>query len=364
MKKRILVLIVDDSALVRQALREVISSDSLLEVIGAVDGPFEAVKKIREVLPDVLILDIEMPGMDGLTFLKKVMKQHPIPTVICSSLAQSGSAVAMKALEYGAVDVIAKPNIANYQFFEEEKVRICDAIRAAAFTKLKTGHFPLEIPEKLTADAIIASRPIARSPSVTEKIVAIGASTGGTEALRAILTKLPNNSPGIVIVQHMPEFFTEQFSRRLNEECDVEVVEAYTGCVVHAGRVVVAHGNKHLLLVRKHTQYSVEVRDGPLVCRHRPSVDVLFRSFAQNAQKNGLGILLTGMGDDGALGLLEMRQAGAITIAQDEKTCVVFGMPNEAIKLNAVDQVLPLQAVPSAILKYANSQVLRTKRPM
>ncbi len=355
MKKRILVLIVDDSALVRQALREVISSDQLLEVVGAVDGPFEAVKKIREILPDVLVLDIEMPGMDGLTFLKKVMKQHPIPTIICSSLAQSGSAVAMKALEYGAADVIAKPNIANYQFFEEEKVRICDAIRAAAFTKLK-NNISLEIPDKLSADAIIPRRLTAHSPFVTEKVVAIGASTGGTEALRTILTKLPNSSPGIVIVQHMPEFFTEQFARRLNEECDVEVVEAYTGCAVHAGRVVVAHGNKHLLLVRKHNQYSVEVRNGPLICRHRPSVDVLFRSVAQNAQKNGLGILLTGMGDDGALGLLEMRQAGAITIAQDEKTCVVFGMPNEAIKLNAVDYVLPLHAVPSAILKYANRQ--------
>jgi two-component system chemotaxis response regulator CheB len=351
-KGKIRVLIVDDSAVVRQTLCDVLSSDPEIEVIGTAGDPFVAAERISEQVPDVITLDIEMPRMDGLTFLRQVMSQHPIPVVICSSLAGEGAQSAMKALEYGAVDIITKPKFGTKQFLEESRIILCQTVKAAAaahLRKLSANHI---VQPKLTADAILSAGTRAMLET-TEKVVAIGASTGGTEALRTLLETFPADTPGIVIVQHMPELFTKAFSNRLNDLCNITVKEAEQNDTVIRGRALIAPGNHHLLLKRSGARYYVEVKEGPLVCRHRPSVDVLFRSAARYAGQNAVGVILTGMGDDGARGMLEMKQAGATTIAQDEATCVVFGMPKEAIKLGAVDKVMPLQSVAGAILTYA-----------
>ena len=350
--RRIRVLIVDDSAAVRQALSEIIAADPGLEVMATASDPYVAAERIRHEVPDVVFLDIEMPRMDGLTFMRKLMAQRPIPVVICSTLTESGSAAFLEALEAGAVDVITKPRVNTAQALAEARVQICDVARAAAGARL--GRRPpapaLQVERKLTADAII---PPVRSGRVHDvamgRIVCIGASTGGTEALREVLTALPADCPPLAIVQHMPEKFTAAFARRLDSLCAITVREATDGDLVLPGQALIAPGGRHVVLERTGRQLHVAIKDGPPVARHRPSVDVLFRSAAQAAGANALGILLTGMGDDGARGLLEMHAAGARTIAQDEASCVVFGMPKEAIALGAAQAVLPLGRIAAEI---------------
>lgn len=352
---KIKVMIIDDSAVVRQTLDKIISSDKQLEVIATAQDPFVAARKMAKEVPDVITLDVEMPRMDGITFLKKLMAQHPIPVVICSSLTEKGSETAIKALEYGAVDIIHKPNVGAKQFIEESKIVICDAIKAAAQAKAKKRReAPFEIvkpAKKLSADAVLSKANSKAMIQTTEKVVVVGASTGGTEALKVFLERLPLDAPGIVVVQHMPENFTTAFAQRLDSICNVSVKEAADNDTVVPGRVLIAPGNKHTLLKRSGARYYVQVKDGPLVSRHRPSVDVLFRSASRYGGRNVIGIIMTGMGDDGAKGMLEMKQQGAYTIAQNEASCVVFGMPNEAIKLGGVDTVLALQNIPDEIIK-------------
>jgi two-component system chemotaxis response regulator CheB len=337
---------------VRQTLRDVLESDPEIEVIATAGDPFVAADRIAEQVPDVITLDIEMPRMDGLTFLKKIMSQHPIPVVICSSLAEEGAQSTFRALEYGAVEIVTKPRLGTKQFLEDSRIALCDAVKSAAGARLRTLTPSHTVEPKLTADAILSPATHAMAET-TEKVVVIGASTGGTEALKTVLEALPADTPGIVIVQHMPELFTRAFANRLDGLCSISVKEAETNDTVIRGRALIAPGNHHLLLKRSGARYYVEVKDGPLVCRHRPSVDVLFRSAARYAGQNAVGVILTGMGDDGARGMLEMKQAGARTIAQDEATCIVFGMPKEAIKLNGVDKILPLQSVAGTMLAYA-----------
>jgi len=354
MSERVRVLVVDDSAVVRETMSEILASDPEIEVMGTACDPFAAAEKIRRSAPDVITLDIEMPRMDGLTFLHKLMAQHPIPVVICSSLAEEHCESTLKALEYGAVDIICKPKVGTKEFLRESQVRICDAVKAAARSRPRPRRQQIRphVPEpKLTADAVMPRLKSQAMIQTTERVVAVGASTGGTEALRVFLEALPADSPGIVIVQHMPEMFTAAFARRLDTLCAVTVKEAEQDDTVVRGRVLIAPGNRHTMLKRSGARYFVEVRDGPLVSRHRPSVDVLFRSAARYAGKNAVGVIMTGMGDDGAHGLLEMKEAGAATIAQDEATCVVFGMPNEAIKLGGADEVLPLERIAPEVLR-------------
>ncbi|MCR6641229.1 MAG: chemotaxis response regulator protein-glutamate methylesterase [Sporocytophaga sp.] len=351
MKNKIKVLIVDDSAVVRKMLTEILNSDSTIEVMATASDPYFAATKIQHEIPDVITLDVEMPKMDGLTFLRKIMSQHPIPVVIISSLTDKGTETAIKALEYGAVEVITKPKLESNESWEDSKMRIIDIIKAASLSKPGRKTQFEKVAPKLTADAMISSFSATSMIKTTEKVVAVGASTGGTEAIRVLLEAMPLNAPGIVIVQHMPELFTKSFALRLNELCRITVKEAENGDSVLRGRALIAPGNKHMLLKRSGARYYVEVKDGPLVNRHKPAVDVLFRSTARYAGANSIGVLLTGMGDDGAKGLLEMKQAGAKTIAQDEKSSVVFGMPKEAIKLDAADKVLSLELIASQILK-------------
>ncbi len=350
--RKIQVLIVDDSASVRQALRRVLESDPEIEVMGAASDPFVAVDLIARQLPDVITLDIEMPRMDGLTFLGKLMEQEPIPVVICSSLAEQGSQTALAALEHGAVDIITKPKMQTREFFEESRILICDAVKAASRARRGRGvPRPMVVAPKQTADVMLAKGTGEAMIATTEKIVVVGASTGGTEALRVFLQTLPRDAPGMAIVQHMPEAFTAGFAARLDGICEVTVKEAATNDSMIRGQVLIAPGNRHLLLKRSGARYFVEVKDGPLVNRHRPSVDVLFRSAARYAGRNAVGVIMTGMGDDGARGMLEMRQAGAFTIAQDEASCVVFGMPGEAIKAGGVDRVMPLGKIGDEVVR-------------
>jgi two-component system chemotaxis response regulator CheB len=346
------VLIVDDSATVRQVLKEILESDPEIEVIGVAPDPYVAVERIKQETPDVITLDIEMPRMDGLTFLDKIMGQHPIPVVICTTLAGAGSDAALAALEKGAVEIIAKPKLGAKEFFEESRVRICDVVKSATRARIpKTRPARLVAVPKLTADAVLPKPATKALVQTTETVVAVGASTGGTEALREFLEALPLDAPGIVIVQHMPEEFTARFAQRLDNTCRITVKEAVDNDSVIRGQALIAPGNRHLLLKRSGARYYVEIRDGPLVSRHRPSVDVLFRSAARYGGKNVIGVIMTGMGDDGARGMLEMKQAGAFNIAQDEASCVVFGMPAEAIKTGAVDRVMPLDAIASEVVR-------------
>ena len=349
--RRIRVLVVDDSSLVRQTLSEILSSDPDLEVMGTAADPYLAAAMIQQEIPDVMTLDVEMPKMDGITFLQKIMSQRPIPVVICSSLAEEGSEVVLKALEYGAMDIITKPRIGTKHFLEEAKIRICDTVKAAALARPHRTALVHKVAPKLTADAVISKAPVQTWLRTTEKIVVIGASTGGTEALRVFLEALPSDTPGMVIVQHMPEHFTATFARRLDQECRISVKEAEDNDTVIRGRALIAPGNLHTLLKRSGARYYVQVQDGPLVSRHRPSVDVLFRSAARYAGRNALGVIMTGMGDDGASGICELKEAGAYTIAQDEATCVVFGMPQEAIKRGGIQKVLPLEEIAGAVLR-------------
>ena len=351
--KKIRVLIIDDSASVRQALTHVLEQDPEIEVMGAASDPFMAAKKIQEEIPDVITLDVEMPRMDGITFLRKIMSQKPIPVVMCSSLTEEGSETLMQALEAGAVDIILKPKIGAADHLAESSTRIREAVKGAAVARLGQSRRSTAASgptAKLTADAVLPPPSGRAMAKTTEMVACIGASTGGTEALRALLERLPANSPGIVIVQHMPEKFTAAFAKRLNSLCEVEVKEAVHGDPVLRGHVLIAPGDRHMMLERQGARYHVAVREGPLVSRHRPSVDVLFRSAARAAGANAMGVILTGMGDDGARGMNEMHQAGAYTVAQDEASSIVFGMPKKAIAHGGVDRILPLDQIAREIL--------------
>jgi two-component system chemotaxis response regulator CheB len=374
---RLRVLVVDDSAAVRETLKEIIGSDPGLDVMGTASDPYAAARMIAAEVPDVIILDVEMPRMDGITFLRKIMQQRPIPVVMCSSLTLDGTDTLFEAMEAGAVDVILKPKVGSREFLMEARIWVCDAIKAAAKARLRppsglpgvdtgradTGRAGTRArldptrqlgAAKLTADVILPPPTVRKRVALTrttETVVCIGASTGGTESLRVLLESFPADMPGTVIVQHMPETFTAAFARRLDGLCAVTVREARDGDTILRGQVLIAPGNRHMLVRRSGARYFVEIKDGPLVCRHRPSVDVLFRSAAQYAGANAVGILMTGMGDDGARGLLEMMQGGAHTVAEDESTCVVFGMPREAIKRGAARTVLPLDRLRDEILR-------------
>ena len=383
-------MIVDDSAVVRQTLARLFEENPEFEVIATASDPYIAAKKLSTVIPDVMTLDIEMPRMDGLSFLKHLMSQHPLPVVVCSSMAESGSANALTALEYGAAEIVEKPKMGTKEFLEESRVRVYDAVKAAYasrhglrklnLTRAASGVHPAtpgpaaerahpgptvpsgrstresrttmrDVEPKRNADEILAPPDGRRVPETTEKIVVVGASTGGTEALREFLQAMPLNAPGIVVVQHMPEKFTAAFAARLNTLCEITVKEAENNDSVLTGHALIAPGNRHMLLKRSGARYYVEVRDGPLVSRHRPSVDVLFRAASRYAGPNAIGVIMTGMGDDGAMGMAEMHQAGGYNIAQDEATCVVYGMPNEAVKRGGVHQSLPLGQIAAHILK-------------
>jgi two-component system chemotaxis response regulator CheB len=357
MVDKIKVMIVDDSALVRQVVSQALGSDPGIEVIATASDPIFALQKMSAQWPDVVILDIEMPRMDGITFLKKIMAERPTPVVICSSLAEQGTQATFEALGAGAIAIITKPKLGLKSFLEDASNDIVQAVRSAARANMRAVRSGPTAPpaptHKLTADAMLSPAGNRALERTTDRLVAIGTSTGGTQALEAVLTKLPATCLGIVIVQHMPEKFTAMFAERLNSLCQIEVLEAKNGDRVIPGRALIAPGGRHMMLKRSGAQYVVEVVDGPLVNRHKPSVDVLFRSVAKFAGANALGIIMTGMGDDGARGMKEMHDVGAKTIAQDEASCVVFGMPKEAIKLGATDQTLALDQIPAAIVSYS-----------
>ncbi|ASP40917.1 chemotaxis response regulator protein-glutamate methylesterase [Bacterioplanes sanyensis] len=336
------VFIVDDSAVVRQVLTEVLNACAGVRVLGSASDPIFAEKKMQAQWPDVIVLDIEMPRMDGITFLRKLMAERPTPVVICSTLTAHGATTSMQAMSAGAVDIITKPKTGLKGFLQESRTLLLDAIKGAAAARPKTA------PKRSTAPTT-APAAVAPMHETTDRVVALGTSTGGTQALEQVLTALPMDCPGIVVVQHMPAQFTRAFAERLDGLCKVRVKEAEAGDRVVPGHVLIAPGGQHMTLLRSGAQYRVEVKDGPLVSRHRPSVDVLFRSVAQAAGKNALGVIMTGMGDDGARGLLEMYQAGALTLGQDEASCVVYGMPKEALRMGGVMRQLALEQIASAI---------------
>lgn len=359
---KIKVLVVDDSAVVRQVVTEQLATDPAITVIAAVADPIFAMARMKLQWPDVIVLDVEMPRMDGLTFLRKIMTERPTPVVICSTLTENGTVTTLEALAAGAVAIVAKPKMGLKRFLEDSTADLISAVKSAAHANVTKLKATLTAPavarpgvpaQKLTADAIMTP-PTQAMKQTTERIVALGTSTGGTQALELVLRALPRNSPGIAIVQHMPEKFTAAFAERLNGLCDVEVREAVHGERLLPGHAFIAPGGKHFMLRRGGAYYYADVVDGPLVNRHRPSVDVLFRSVAKCAGPNALGIIMTGMGDDGARGLLEMKQAGASTAAQDEGSCVVFGMPKEAIKLGGADRVMPLGQIAQTLVNWGN----------
>ncbi len=351
------VLIVDDSAIVRKIFTHELSKYADIEVVGTAPDPYVARDKIARLSPDVITLDVEMPRMDGLTFLRKLMKYHPTPTIIVSSLTPKNSEMALEALEIGAVDVLAKPG-GSYSV-GDMSIQLVEKIRAAARARSYVARRRDERRE--TGAGSLRPAPMALAQT-THKVIAMGASTGGTEALKAVLMEMPPNSPGIVIVQHMPPKFTTAFAKRLDGCCAIQVKEAQNGDSVRPGLALIAPGNEHMVLKRSGARYYVEVKDGPLVCHQRPSVDVLFHSVARYAGANAVGVIMTGMGRDGAKGLLEMRQNGARTIAQDESSCVVFGMPKEAIRLGAAETVVPLEAIPAAIFKALEDKGVSAER--
>ncbi|MDB5051683.1 MAG: response regulator receiver modulated CheB methylesterase [Fibrobacteres bacterium] len=336
--RRIKVLVVDDSAMVRDVLSKELSRDPEIEVVGAVPDPYVARDQIVLLKPDVVTLDIEMPRMDGITFLRKLMRYYPLPVIIISSLTPKGGALALEAMDIGAVDVMCKPGAAYA--VGDMGVQLREKVKAAFMVRVEKREAPDAGPRQRLSLL-----------KTTNMVVAIGASTGGTRALESLLTALPANAPGIIIVQHMPEHFTRSFSERLNSLCAMEVKEAEDGDTVAPGRVLIAPGNFHMLLNRSGAVYRVSVKSGPLVSRHRPSVDVLFKSVARFAGGNAVGVILTGMGGDGAGGMKEMKDCGATNIAQDEASCVVYGMPKEAVAAGGVDHILPLEAIPAKILE-------------
>jgi two-component system, chemotaxis family, protein-glutamate methylesterase/glutaminase len=349
------VMIVDDSAVVRRVLVELLRAASGIEVIAAVADPLFAMQRMKTRWPDVIVLDVEMPRMDGLTFLRKLMQERPTPVIICSTLTEAGAPMTVEALAAGAVSIVTKPKADLKGFLQESAAELAAAIRTAAGANLhalaRRASTAVGRPAaKHTADVILAPAGERAMTHTTERVVAIGTSTGGTQALQEVLARLPKVCPGLVIVQHMPPQFTAAFAKRLDALCQIEVREARNRDRVVPGCALIAPGGRHMLLQRSGAQYHVEVRDGPPVNRHCPSVDVLFRSAAKAAGRNALGVIMTGMGDDGARGLKEMRDAGAGTIAQDEASCVVFGMPKEAIRMQAVERVMSLEELPEAML--------------
>ncbi len=366
--QKVKVLIVDDSALVRQILTEIFSKDPGIEVVGVATDPYVARDKIKKLNPDVLTLDVEMPRMDGLTFLSNLMRLRPMPVVMVSSLTESGAAVTFQALELGAVDFVTKPKVDLAHTLDEYAQEIREKVRMAAKARVQERRNPPPITaaatpaasaspipaaaQKYSADVILQRDAPRRPFKTTEGIIAIGASTGGTEAIKEVLIRLPQQCPGIVITQHIPEAFSGPFARRMDSVSALSVCEARDGQPVLPGHAYIAPGSHHLMLVRDGARYICRLNDGPPVNRHRPSVDVLFRSVAANAGVNAIGVILTGMGDDGAKGLLEMREAGAPTIAQDEQTSVVWGMPGQAVKLGAADKVMPLESIPAQIMRH------------
>ncbi len=351
MSRPVKVMIVDDSATVRQVLSGLLDAEPDLKVIGTAADPLFAMDKMARNWPDVIVLDVEMPRMDGITFMKKLMAEHPTPVVICSSLTEKGAQTTVQALAAGAMDVITKPRVGLRDFLNDAAKEVAAAVRAAAKANMKRVIPLPAVAPKLCADVVL-SAPEQAMHQTTEKVVALGTSTGGTQALEALLTSLPLTAPGMVVVQHMPEKFTAAFAQRLEKLCEIEVREARHGDRVLPGRALIAPGGRHMLLKRNGAQYQVHVVDGPPVSRHRPSVDVLFRSAARSAGRNAMGVIMTGMGDDGARGLKEMHDAGAWAVAQDEATCVVYGMPKEAVKLGGVDRSMPLQDIGGAILEF------------
>ena len=348
MNRKIRVFIVDDSAVVRQVVAAVLAQDSAIEVIGSAADPLFAQQKMQAQWPDVILLDVEMPRMDGITFLKKIMSERPTPVVICSTLTEKGAQTSVDALAAGAVEIITKPKVGLKDFLNESSNALIRAVKAAARARVGTATVRV-------ADEAPVTTPVQRAMAkTTERVIALGTSTGGTQALQTVLTSLPEDCPGIVIVQHMPEKFTAAFAERLNRLCRCEVKEAANGDRVLPGRVLIAPGGRHMQLKRSGAQYGVNILDGPPVNRHKPSVDVLFRSVAREAGRNAIGVIMTGMGDDGARGLLEMRQAGALTAAQDEDSCVVFGMPKEAIARGAAAHIVSLDQVGRFILGHGH----------
>lgn len=347
------VMIVDDSAVVRQVLSGLLNATPGITVTHAVANPLLAMERMKVQWPDVIVLDVEMPKMDGITFLRKIMAERPTPVVICSTLTEKGAQTSVEALGAGAVAIITKPRLDLKQFLHDSADELVSAVRAAAGARVGklVNRAPVPVAAKLSADAVLPPGDARPMTATTERVVAIGTSTGGTQALEEVLTALPRVCPGIVVVQHMPEKFTAAFAARLDSVCQVRVKEAANNDRVLQGQVLIAPGGKHMLLRRTGAQYYVEVVDGPLVNRHRPSVDVLFRSAARAAGANALGVIMTGMGDDGAAGMLEMLKAGARTVAQDEASCVVYGMPKEAVKRGGVEKTVPLNAIYREILQ-------------
>jgi len=350
------VMVVDDSAVVRQVVSGLLDAAPGIQVIAAVADPLLAIERLKQRWPDVIVLDVEMPRMDGITFLRKIMQERPTPVVICSTLTEKGAKTTLEALAAGAVAIVTKPKMGLKQFLTDASEDLVATVRTAARCNVRRlavrpEGSPLAPAGKNSADVILAPNTARAMTQTTERVVAIGTSTGGTQALEEVLTALPRVSPGIVIVQHMPEKFTAAFAARLDSLCQISVKEAENNDRVVQGRALIAPGGRHILLKRSGAQYFVEVVDGPLVNRHRPSVDVMFRSVAKCAGANALGVIMTGMGDDGAAGLLEMRNVGARTLAQDEESCVVFGMPKEAIKRGGAERVVPLSSVAAEILR-------------
>lgn len=346
---KIKVLIVDDSALIRSVLSEIVGSQADMEVVGVAPDPLVARDLIKKTNPDVLTLDVEMPKMDGLDFLEKLMRLRPMPVIMVSSLTERGSEITLRALELGAVDFVTKPKLSIQSGMREYTELICDKIRAASKARIRSrvAH--------LTDDKVLpeGTLPLVRNPlTSSEKLIIIGASTGGTEAIKNFLVRMPSDCPGILITQHMPEGFTRSFAKRLDGLCKISVIESAGGERVLPGHAYIAPGHSHLLLSRSGANYVTQLDTGPPVNRHRPSVDVLFRSAAVYAGKNAVGVILTGMGKDGAAGMLEMKNAGAHNFAQDEASCVVFGMPREAIALGGAHEVCPLNELPAKVLQY------------
>jgi two-component system chemotaxis response regulator CheB len=343
--QQIQVLVVDDSAVVRQVMHAVLSQEGDMTVTVAAD-PIFAMQKMKQLRPHVIVLDLEMPRMDGLTFLRKIMAEDPIPTLICSSIAARGTLAAIRAMQEGAVGIVTKPKLAVGNFLHESAVMLIDAVRSAAAARMRRRE-AFSLPQK---PKVATPHPSPSSlPANAPSLIAIGASTGGTEAVATILSAIPKNSPCIVVVQHMPEHFTAAFAKWLDNICELDVREAEHGDVLTPGKAFIAPGNKQMSVFRLGESSRIRVVDGPLVSRHRPSVNYLFHSVAQTIANHALGVILTGMGDDGAEGLLAMRNAGAHTIAQDEASCVVFGMPKEAIGCGAVHEILPLESIPAAL---------------
>ena len=359
MKDKIKVIIVDDSATVRQVLKEVLSQDSKIDVTSIASDPVIALKMMQSDWPDVIITDIEMPKMDGISFTKKIMSERPTPIVVCSALTGDNAKLSMEAMAAGAVEVISKPKVGTKDFLYESGVAITDSVKSAAKANLdkvvtadsKTSKFASP---KLSADAMLPPARKKVSGGVSENIIAIGASAGGTQTIEYILKVLNKQTTGIVIVQHMPETFTEAFANRLNSVCDIYVKEAVDNEIIERGKVLIAPGNKHMLVEKYGEQFRVRIKDGPLVSRHRPSVDVLFRSVSKYGGKNILGIILTGMGDDGATGMVEMKKMGITTIAQSKESCIVYGMPKMAIERGGAVKILSLDAICSEIITFSN----------